>query len=95
MLAPGGIGWGEAAEHTSTRAARRFGLDARGVIEIGACADIAVLRPDALAYADDVREPPWPARGVEHVFVNGTHAVADGAVTGLRGGRALRGPGAA
>lgn len=85
-----GLDWAEAAEHLSTRAARRFKLEGRGSIAPGAFADVVVLRPGDLSYSDDVREAPRLARGVEHVFVNGVAAVADGKATGGRGGQALR-----
>jgi len=90
VRAEGGLDWAEAAEHLSTRAARRFKLEGRGSIAPGAFADVVVLRPDELAYSDDVTEAPRLARGVEHVFVNGVAAVADGAPTGVRNGHALR-----
>jgi N-acyl-D-amino-acid deacylase len=82
--------WHRATQHLSTRAARRFKLVGRGVIQAGAFADVAVLRPESLSYADDVRKPPRHAQGIDHLFVNGVHAVAGGEPTGARGGRALR-----
>lgn len=84
------MSWADAAQHLATRAARRFKLEGRGVIRAGAYADLVVLRPSAMAYIDDVWAVPHPAGGVEHVFVNGVRAVADGAVTGARSGQALR-----
>src|SRR6185437_10852839 len=90
VRAEGGLDWAEAAEHLSTRAARAFKLEGRGQVAPGAFADLVVLRPDELAYSDDVSEAPRLARGVEHVFVNGVAAVADGAPTGARNGQALR-----
>jgi len=86
--------WEGAAVHLAARAADRFGLADRGVIRPGAAADLAIVDPAAAADAATYDAPRALARGIDDVFVNGTHVLRDGALTGLLGGRGLRRPSA-
>ncbi len=81
---------GEAVRKLSTLPARRLGLRDRGVIEVGAAADLVVLDLDRLSEEADFATPCRSPVGVDHVLVGGAMAVADGAVTGVRAGRVLR-----
>jgi N-acyl-D-amino-acid deacylase len=83
--------WGEAAAHLSGNAARRFGLVGRGLIADGQIADLVVLDPAIVADSSSYEDPRRTAVGVSHVVVSGEVALRDGAVTGARSGRALRG----
>jgi len=80
----------EAIRKMTSLPAWRCGLSDRGVLRAGAFADITIFNPDTVidtsTYADPVQYP----LGIEHVFVNGVHAVAHGRETGYLGGRALR-----
>ena len=70
--------------------ARRLGLRDRGVVQVGAKADLVVLDPrlcvDVATYDDPHRYP----RGIEHVLVNGCFVIRDGEHTGSLPGRLLR-----
>ena len=82
--------WAEAGVHLAGHPARRFGLADRGRLVVGAAADVAVLHPAEVIDRAEYAEPRRPAAGVRHVLVNGRWALRDGAVTGVRSGRALR-----
>jgi len=80
----------EALRKMTSLPAWRCGMRDRGVLRTGAYADITVFNPatiiDRSTYADPTQFPD----GIEHVFVNGTHAVRNGRETGDLGGQALR-----
>jgi len=82
--------WEGAAVHLSARTAHRFGLADRGLLRTGMAADIAVVDPDAAADAATYDDPRRPAVGIDDVFVNGTHVLHRGELTGARSGRGLR-----
>ncbi len=79
------------AVHKMTRLpARRFGLRDRGVIRVGARADVVVLDPRTIADAASYEEPHRYPLGVEHVLVNGRFVIRDGQHTGSLPGKLLR-----
>ena len=80
----------EAIRKMTSLPAWRCGLANRGVLQPGAYADVAVFNPDTVIDTSSYAEPVQFPIGVEHVFVNGAHAVADSRETGNFGGRALR-----
>ncbi len=80
----------EAVRKMTSLPAHRLGLNERGVLRLGAFADLAVLDPAAIIDHATVAEPHQYATGVRHVFVNGQAVLLDGAVTGARSGRTLR-----
>lgn len=67
-----------------------FGVTDRGLIAPGQVADITVFDAAAISDPATFTEPHQLARGVVHVFVNGTAAWRDGSATGERPGRVLR-----
>ena len=67
-------------------AADRFGLTGRGYLRPGFHADVTVFDPRTAAPGPD---PAGRPVGICHVFVNGEHAVKDGAALGLRAGQVL------
>jgi N-acyl-D-amino-acid deacylase len=92
----------ERAVHKLTaEPARVFGLDDRGVLDVGYAADIAVFDPDTVAPGPLRRIVDFPADGerltadepvgMDHVLVNGVAVRRDGRPTGERPGRMLRG----
>jgi N-acyl-D-amino-acid deacylase len=82
--------WGQAAVHLAGHAARRFGLAGRGLLRPGNHADVAVVNPAAVQDQADYADPRRPARGINHVLVNGRFALRDGELTGETPGQAIR-----
>lgn len=70
--------------------AERLELRDRGVVRVGAAADLVVFDPDSVNDVATYAEPARHPVGIEHVIVNGQVAVADGIETGVRAGRLLR-----
>lgn len=68
----------QAQHHLSTAAAARFGLHGRGVIEVGASADVVVLDSDLVADQATYTQPRNLASGIQHVVVNGHTVLKDG-----------------
>ncbi len=69
---------------------RKFGLRDRGVLRVGALADMVLFDPATVIDVGSYEDPKHPPAGIAHVFVNGRHAVREGRHTGERAGRALR-----
>jgi N-acyl-D-amino-acid deacylase len=80
----------EAIRKMTSLPAWRCGLRDRGVLRTGAYADIAVFNPATVIDRSTYADPTQYSAGIEHVFVNGMHAVRGGRETGDLGGRALR-----
>jgi N-acyl-D-amino-acid deacylase len=70
--------------------ARRLGLSDRGVIRVGAKADLVVLDPLAVKDVATYEDPHRYPLGIVHVLVNGRFVVRDGEHTGGLPGRLLR-----
>jgi len=83
----------EAVRKMTSLAASRTGLMDRGVLRPGMFADIAVFDPNAIQDVATYNDPLHYSRGIRYVFVNGRPVLWEGAITGERPGRALRGPG--
>ncbi|MXX56970.1 MAG: D-aminoacylase [Gemmatimonadetes bacterium] len=75
--------------------ARKLGLRNRGVLRVGAVADIVVLDPDTVRDRATFDDPHQYPEGIGHVVVSGVHTIRDGEQTGQLGGRAVRGTGPA
>lgn len=84
------MGLEEAIRKMTSLPAWRCGLRDRGVLRPGAFADITVFNPTSVLDRSTYANPTQFPEGIEHVFVNGAHAVRDGVETGDFGGRALR-----
>ena len=67
----------------------RLGLQARGVIKPGACADIVVFDPFHVKDSYTVTEPPSFPEGFHFVIVNGVITVEEGRHTGALAGEVL------
>ncbi|KJL29414.1 family 20 glycosylhydrolase [Microbacterium oxydans] len=84
----------EAVRHLSGTPATRLGLDRgdapRGVIRIGATADLVLFDPRTIAAGATFDAPFDHPIGVIDVLVGGVAVVASGEVTGRTPGRALR-----
>jgi N-acyl-D-amino-acid deacylase len=81
----------ETALHKMTGlSAEKFGLKDRGVIRVGAFADLTLFDPASVIDRGTFEAPAQPAAGIEMVMVNGAVALEGGRITGARPGRALR-----
>lgn len=74
--------------------ARKLGLGDRGVLRVGAVADVVVFDPDSVADRATFEDPHQYPVGIGHVVVGGVHTIREGEQTGRMGGRGVRGVGA-
>ncbi|MGH7727590.1 MAG: N-acyl-D-amino-acid deacylase family protein [Vulcanimicrobiaceae bacterium] len=81
----------EAIRRMTSFPAALFGLRGRGRIAPGAFADLVLFDPERLRDTATYEQPYAYPEGVAAVFVNGRLALRDGAPTGERAGRVLRG----
>ncbi len=65
--------------------ASRFRLKGRGVLEPGAAADVTVFDPDAVQDNAAEGRNDAPPSGIEHVFINGRHALRNANPHQVRG----------
>ena len=93
------LGWEEAVHLLADGPARLYGLDGRGRLSPGWCADAVVIDPERLGADPITSRADMPgggwrlygaSTGVDHVFVNGTEIVCDGEMTEHRPGTVLR-----
>ena len=67
-----------------------LGLKNRGILNVGALADITVFAPSNFSEQGTTFEPNKLASGMKHVFVNGVLTLTNGTLTGERGGSVIR-----
>ncbi|MFP4687100.1 MAG: N-acyl-D-amino-acid deacylase family protein [bacterium] len=67
----------EAVRRMTSLPARRLGLKNRGLLQKGYAADIVVFNPETLEDTATYQNPHRLARGIEHLFVNGTPVISD------------------
>lgn len=80
----------EDAVHRMTgRSARQFGLRDRGRLAVGLMADVCCFDAASVCDAATFEQPTNPAVGIHHVFVNGSLALTECALTEARAGRVL------
>jgi N-acyl-D-amino-acid deacylase len=84
------LGLEEAVRKMTGAAAARLGLRERGVLRDGAIADIVVFDPATVRDRATYDEPCQYPDGIDHVIVNGTLVIDDGAHTGATPGRGIR-----
>ena len=82
-----------AVRHMTSLPAQIFSLRDRGVIALGAYADVVVFDPETVADTATYARPASLSVGIEHVLVNGRAALAGGRLTNERAGHALRAEG--
>lgn len=80
----------EAIARMTSRPARTLGLADRGTLRVGAFAEVVVFDAATITDRGTFTEPHQYPVGVQHLFVNGTAVIRDGAATGARPGRAIR-----
>jgi len=83
------LGLPEAVHKMTGLPAKRLQLRDRGVIRVGAKADLVVFDPRRIADQATYDEPHRYPVGIEHVVVNGSIVVKDGAHTGSLPGKLL------
>lgn len=83
----------EAIRKMTSLPAGHFRFADRGVIKVGAAADLVVFDPRRIADRATFDQPHRHPEGIVHVFVNGQAVVKDGKPTGARPGQILRGTG--
>lgn len=79
----------EAVRRMTSLPADHFQLDKRGYLREGYYADVVVFDPDGIGEQGTWRLPSAYPKGIDHVFVNGVHSVADGHFTYELGGQLL------
>jgi N-acyl-D-amino-acid deacylase len=67
-----------------------LGVSDRGVLAVGACADVAIFDAARFGERGTTFEPNQLATGMRHVLVNGTVTMQDGVRTAARAGSILR-----
>jgi N-acyl-D-amino-acid deacylase len=80
----------EAVRRMTGLTAAKFGIKDRGVLRVGAFADVTVFDPATVIDAATFEDPIRPSPGIDIVLVNGQPVWRDGVSTGVRSGRALR-----
>ena len=85
-----GIPLGEAIAAMTGRSARRLGLRDRGIVQVGAAADLCLFDLSSFHDTATFDHPKQLAVGMDMVFVNGVVVWEDGYATGATPGRALR-----
>jgi N-acyl-D-amino-acid deacylase len=83
----------DAIRKMTSAVATRLSIADRGLIREGLYADLVVFDPGTIADRSTFEEPHQLSVGMRHVFVNGVAVVRDGAHTGAKPGRVVRGPG--
>lgn len=83
----------DAIRKMTSAVAVRLSLHDRGILAPGMYADVVVFDPATIADRATYEQPKQLSVGVRQVFVNGVQVIRDGAHTGAKPGRALRGPG--
>jgi N-acyl-D-aspartate/D-glutamate deacylase len=84
----------QAIRKITSMPAQREHLAGRGLLKEGFFADITIFDPATIIDKATYAEPTQLSKGVAYVLANGQLEFADGKMTGVNAGRALRGPGA-
>ena len=80
----------DAIRRLTSLPAERLGLGERGLLRVGAFADLAIFDPETFGEVATTFAPNQLASGMRHVVVNGTRTLSDGVLTGVRAGTVLR-----
>jgi N-acyl-D-amino-acid deacylase len=83
----------EAIRRLTWLPAENLKIKKRGKLAVGYYADINVFDPDQIYDHATFEKPHQYSTGMSHVLVNGVQVLKDGAHTGARPGRFVRGPG--
>lgn len=80
----------EAVRKITSQAAARLHIWDRGILRPGMKADITIFDAESIRDVSVYEDPHHHSIGVDHVLVNGTPVLRDGAMTGSLPGRAIR-----
>lgn len=81
----------ELAVHKMTQVpAQAFGLEGRGVVAVGACADLVLFAPETVADRATYEDPLAAPVGIPYVLVNGEFVLEQGKPTKVLPGHLLR-----
>lgn len=80
----------EAVRKMTSITANSLRLYDRGIIKVGAKADVVVFDPERIADNATIEEPSQYAEGIKHVLVNGVVTIANGEHTGATAGKVLK-----
>lgn len=83
----------EAIRKLTSLPAINLKIKKRGLLHLGYYADLAIFNPAKIQDHATFEKPHQYSTGMVHVFVNGTHVLANGEHTGATPGRVVRGPG--
>ena len=83
----------DAIRRLTSLPAENLRLERRGALKPGYFADVVVFDPAKIRDHATYEKPHQYSTGVLHVFVNGVQVLKDGAHTGAKPGRVIRGPG--
>ena len=72
----------EAIRKVSALPAARFGLEGRGLLQAGRCADLVVFSAEEIGTRGDYVEPEHTPDGIQHVMINGAWALRDKSLVG-------------
>lgn len=79
----------EAIRKITSLPATKFRMSNRGILKVGAYADIVVMNPETISDQGSQIEPRIYAKGIEYVTVNGSLVVRKGEHTGALPGKVL------
>ncbi len=82
----------EAVRRMTSLPAEQLGQHERGKVAEGMYADLVVFDPETIADRATYTDPHQYAVGIHHLVVNGILVIRNGAYTGERPGRVLKGP---
>ena len=82
----------EAIKKMTSMPAAQMGQEGRGTVREGAYADVTVFDAGQVQDRASYTDPHQYPVGIRHVIVNGVPVIRDGALTGERPGRWLKGP---
>ena len=77
----------EAIRKMTSLPAKFYGLQGKGLLQVGMDADIVILNPDLITDHGDYQQPLLPNEGIYRVIVGGKVAVADDQALGIRNGK--------
>ncbi|HEV8612410.1 MAG TPA: amidohydrolase family protein, partial [Gemmatimonadales bacterium] len=83
----------DAIRKMTSAVATRLSIADRGLLRPGFFADLVVFDPATVSDRATYEQPHQLSVGIKYVLVNGTLVVQDGAHTGAKPGKAIRGPG--